>query len=227
VSSAAEEMSSTINEIAKNSESARSISESAVATATTAAEKMKALGEAALNISKVTEVITEISEQTNLLALNATIEAARAGEAGKGFAVVANEIKELARQTAGATKDIKSSVEGIQKTTGETVVEIDLVTNVISEIDGIISTIAAAIEEQSVATKEIAGNVGKAFNELDTVSRNVVQGAEGTQLIAKDINGVNEASKKMSSDSRGVNTSSLELKQMADELRKIVDLFKY
>ena len=75
----------------------------------------------AQSISKVTEVITEISEQTNLLALNATIEAARAGEAGKGFAVVANEIKELAKQTAEATKEIKTKIEGIQTSTSDIV----------------------------------------------------------------------------------------------------------
>ena len=226
VAGAAEEMSATINEIAKNSETARAISENAVSTAMNASMKMNALGDAAKDISKVTEAINEISEQTNLLALNATIEAARAGEAGKGFAVVANEIKELARQTAGATQDIKARVEGIQRTTGETVTEIDLVSKVISDIDAIISTIAAAIEEQTAATKEIAGNVGRAFHELETVSRNVVQGAEVVQSIAKDIGMVNEASVKMSSDSQGVNDSSVELKKMGDELRKIVNLFK-
>lgn len=226
VAAAAEEMSATINEIAKNSESARSISENAVTKAGSASRKMNALGDAARDISKVTEVINEISEQTNLLALNATIEAARAGEAGKGFAVVANEIKELARQTAGATQDIRTRIEGIQKTTEESVTEIDVVTKVISEIDSIISTIAAAIVEQTAATKEIAGNVSQAFHELDTVSRNVVQGAEVVQMIAKDISMVNAASVKMSSDSLVVNGSSVGLKKLADELNKIVNLFK-
>ncbi len=226
VASAAEEMSSTINEIARNSETARQISENAVTTAVNASKKMNDLGDAARDISKVTEAINEISEQTNLLALNATIEAARAGEAGKGFAVVANEIKELARQTAGATQDIKARVEGIQKTTGETVTEIDQVSRVITDIDAIISTIATAIEEQTAATREIAGNVGRAFHELETVSRNVVQGAEVVRVIAKDIGLVNHASVKMSEDSRGVSESSGELKNMAGELQKIVNLFK-
>lgn len=226
VATAAEEMSATINEIAKNSESARSISEDAVTKAMSASKKMNALGDAARDISKVTEAINEISEQTNLLALNATIEAARAGEAGKGFAVVANEIKELARQTAEATQDIRTRIEGIQKTTGETVTEIDVVSKVISEIDSIISTIATAIEEQTAATKEIAGNVSQAFHGLETVSRNVVQGAEVIQLIAKDIGMVNAASVKISSDSTYINSSAMELKKMADGLRKIVNLFK-
>lgn len=226
VATAAEEMSATINEIAKNSESARSISENAVTKSINASKKMNALGDAARDISKVTETINEISEQTNLLALNATIEAARAGEAGKGFAVVANEIKELARQTAEATRDIRARIEGIQKTTGETVTEIDVVSKVISEIDAIISTIATAIEEQTAATKEIAGNVSQAFHGLETVSRNVVQGAEVIQMIAKDVGMVNAASVKISSDSTGINSSAMELKKMAEELKKIVNLFK-
>ena len=46
-------------------------------------------------------------------------------EAGKGFAVVADEIKELARQTADATLEIKTQIEGIQHSTSRTVLEIE------------------------------------------------------------------------------------------------------
>ena len=173
VATSAEEMTSTINEIAHNSENARTITGEAVSRAEVASNKVDELGNAAQEIGKVTEAITEISEQTNLLALNATIEAARAGEAGKGFTVVANEIKELARQTAEATHKIKDKIEGIQKSTAGAVSEIAHILTVINDVDDIVSTIASAVEEQSVTTREIASNVTQASDGIQEVNEKV------------------------------------------------------
>ena len=164
VSSHTEQMTSTIGEIAANSEKARRITEDATRQAARINEQMNQLGQAAREIGKVTETITEISSQTNLLALNATIEAARAGSAGKGFAVVANEIKELAQQTAKATEDIKARIEGVQSSTSGGIAEIEKVSKVIHDVSEIVSTIAAAIEEQATVTKDIARNIAEASN---------------------------------------------------------------
>ena len=75
---------------------------------------------------------------------------------------MANGIKELAKQTASATEQIKTKIGGIQQTTGEAVTEISEISKIIHNINQVVGTIAAAVEEQSAATKEIADNVAQA-----------------------------------------------------------------
>ncbi|NNF98706.1 MAG: methyl-accepting chemotaxis protein [Desulfobacteraceae bacterium] len=226
VATAAEQMSATINEIAGNTEKGREVTTVAVTQASSASEKIGRLGNAAVEVGKVTEAINEISEQTNLLALNATIEAARAGEAGKGFAVVANEIKELARQTAEATEDIRQRIDGIQGTTSETVVEIQGIEKVIGDINEIVGTIATAVEEQSVSTKEIATNVNQAAQGIQDVNTNVSQTSTVAGDIAKDIGGVNLSSQEIAEGSTQVSQSAAELSKLAEQLDGLIGRFK-
>jgi len=226
IASSAEQMAASINEIAQNSEKARSITGEAVSQAKNSASRVGELGQGAQEISKVTETITEISEQTNLLALNATIEAARAGEAGKGFAVVANEIKELARQTAEATGEIKSRIEGIQTSISGTITDIEQVPKVINEVNEIVSTIATAVEEQSVTTREIAENVAQASKGIQEVTENVTQSTSVSGEIAKDITEVNQAASEMANSSSQVNMSAGELSKLGEQLKEMVGQFK-
>ena len=142
-------------------------------------------GDSSSEIGNVIKTITSIAEQTNLLALNATIEAARAGEAGKGFAVVANEVKELAKETAKATDDIREKIQGIQTDTTEAVEAIAEITMTINEINDIQTTIASAVEEQSVTTAEIG--------------RTMTEAARGSAEIAQNITGVAEAAQSTAS----------------------------
>ncbi|GAB6907208.1 Methyl-accepting chemotaxis sensory transducer with Cache sensor [Desulfosarcina cetonica] len=226
VAAAAEEMSATIDEIARNAEKARGISDDAAHKATSASTNMDQLGVAANSIGKVIETITDISEQVNLLALNATIEAARAGEAGKGFAVVANEIKELAKQTATATQDIKDKIEGIQGTTTLTVGQISEITQVIKDVNDVVATIATAVEEQSAATKDIAGNVNQASQGIQEVNENVNQSSTVSGEISKEIAGVSVSMNEMSTSSNQINLSAQELSTLSDNLKTMVDQFK-
>jgi methyl-accepting chemotaxis protein len=226
VAAASEEMTATVQEIAQNSGKARSITETAVTKANNTSVKVNELGRAALEISKVTEVITEISEQTNLLALNATIEAARAGEAGKGFAVVANEIKELARQTATATQQIKSQIEGIQNSTNETVTEIEQISKVIDEVNDIVSTIATAVEEQSVSSQEISNNISQASQGIEEVNQNVNQTSTVSSSISSDIANVNQGVQDITTNSTQVDIKAKELAQLAAQLQQLVRRFK-
>jgi len=226
VATATEQMTSTINEIAQNSERASTITGEAVVETQSASNKVHELGSSADEIGKVVETITEISEQVNLLALNATIEAARAGEAGRGFAVVANEIKDLAKQTAEATLEIKGKIGAIQGSTNETVTEIDRISKIIHDVNEIVATIATAVEEQSVTTKEIAGNVAQASKGIQEVNENVAQSSTVSGEIASDISGVNQSADEMSNSSAQVNLSAEELNRMGVKLNEMVGKFK-
>ena len=226
VATSTEQMTATIGEIASNSEKARRITEDATRQAARITEQMNQLGAAAREIGKVTETITEISSQTNLLALNAAIEAARAGSAGKGFAVVANEIKELAQQTAAATEDIKNRIGGVQTSTVAGISEIEKVSRVIHEVREIVTTIAAAIEEQATVTKDISSNIAQASTGVREANARVAEASQATISIAQEIITVDKAAGEWADGSEQVRSSAGDLSRVAEELQTAVARFR-
>jgi|GEM_PF-1147700 len=226
VASASEQMTATIQEIAQRAEKARFVSGEGVAESQRASQRMDELGQAAREIDQITTAITDISEQINLLALNATIEAARAGEAGKGFAVVAHEIKELARQTAGATDEIKNRVAGIKTSSTRAIEEIDKITQIIHDMDTSITSIAAAVEEQSVTTREIAHNVVQASHGVREVTDHSTQGSAMAGAVQEDIGTIHGETSDISINSLEVKQQAELLAEMTKQLRVLVGQFK-
>ena len=226
VASAAEEMSLTINEISANTGKTSSVAAQAATEAKKASEKINRLGISAGDIGKVIETIQEISEQTNLLALNATIEAARAGESGRGFAVVADEIKTLANETAKATVNIRSKIEGIQVVSGEAVDKIEQVVHIFDTVDELVGGVATAMEEQGTATREITDNVHQASSGFDEINENVAQITMVVNQITRDITLVDRSSSAMTVDSVHVTESASELSVLAQKMSRMTGQFK-
>lgn len=222
IATATDEMTSTIGEITKNSEKARTITMEAKSCVKNAFEKIDLLGKASEEITSVIETIVEIAEQTKLLALNATIEAARAGESGKGFAVVAGEVKDLAAQTNDATLDIKRKIEAMSNSTQSTIGEIKKISDVTTNMTNIVETIAAAVHEQSISSSNIAENIGGAVLQAKEVTSNVVQAAAATAQIAKGVSRVNENISEIKKAVANVNNSSEILSRIGRQLLETV-----
>jgi methyl-accepting chemotaxis protein len=226
VAAALEEMSSSIQEVARNCTQESEIARKADIQARQTRDLMLKLDDSARQIGKIVELINRIAEQTNLLALNATIEAASAGEAGRGFAVVANEVKELARQSAAATEDIRRQVNLIQENTANSMGAIDDVAKVIEQVSQIAGSIAASVEEQSATTSEIVRSLHNVTSSTKTLSENVKNAASGADEVSRNINGVSQAASESAKGASRISSSAGELSHLAGSLVQLVNRFK-
>ena len=164
------------------------------------------LKEYSTEIGGVIDVINSISEQTNLLALNAAIEAARAGEQGRGFAVVADEVRSLAGKTQQSTVDIQEIIAKLQeqsdkadiymKSNSQLIIESQAVAekvasaftgiaNSVTEISDMNTLVAAASEEQSSVTNEIAQNINIASELVTQNVSGIYQSAKASEELSE------------------------------------------
>lgn len=225
VATASAQMTGTIAGIASSSEKARSTTSQASRQADLILEEMQRLSDSAVAIGQVTDTIKAISAQTNLLALNASIEAARAGIAGKGFAVVAGEIKELAQQTASATEDIRSRIESVQTATRSGTEEISRVSDIVGGVNELVSSIAAAIQQQSMTTEEISRNIAEAAIGMKDANLRVAESSSVSLEIAKDAASVNQVAGQLNAAKLKVQDHADGLNAMARKLSQTIDQF--
>jgi len=234
---AMEEMTATINEVARNAslaagnmEQTRTDAENGLALVrqvitvsgevqTQTSGLQTTLGDLSRrveDIGAIMGVISDIADQTNLLALNAAIEAARAGDAGRGFAVVADEVRKLAEKTMTATREVGESIKGIQAGAGDNVRAMHLVSEAVTRNSGLTHEAGNALEAIAALVSECATQV-----------TSIATSAEQQSIACEDVNKATAAVSEISAHtSESVARSVRRIRNiagLAEQLRDVTD----
>jgi methyl-accepting chemotaxis protein len=201
---ASDEFALSISEISRQAASSSELARLATEATGEADETISALAASAEEVGQIVELIQTIAQRTNLLALNASIEAARGGEAGRGFAVVASEVKELAMQTSRATEKVAEQIRAMQSTTGASVKALRSIAGQVKELEATAVSIATAVDQQSVAGRDLAQSIDLA--------------ARGTEKVSGHIEDVRQLSLSTGAAASQVLSSANELEAQAAHL---------
>ncbi|MGD0884027.1 MAG: methyl-accepting chemotaxis protein [Thermodesulfovibrionales bacterium] len=240
IATAAEEMSSTVLDVAKNargtSDFARELKTIAenggevvmqtidgISEVASSMEEitltMKGLSASSEKIGKIVSVIRDIAEQTNLLALNAAIEAARAGDQGRGFAVVADEVRKLAEKTSGATLEITGMIQSIQSEAGKAVQSMD-------RGMGSVNNGVALSNKGREALADISGGIEQITDMINHIAAASNEQSTAVDMISSNVNSISETNIEFSAAMAQSAQAAEDLDRLAASLRTLVGEFR-
>ena len=240
VATAMHEMSSTVLEVSRNSNSAAlktrqaaddardggkvveqtiSLMQNLTLSVDQVAHQIAELGERSNQVGHIIDVIDEIAGRTNLLALNAAIEAARAGEQGRGFAVVAGEVRNLAERTTKATKEIAETIGLIQQ---ETRAAVEAMGKGTAQVE----TGVAATGEAGVKLRLIIGSAGEAAAMVNQIAAAAAEQTATTGEVNANVSEIARISNETASGARQSAKACEALSELAFDLNVLISKFR-
>ncbi|WP_430624874.1 methyl-accepting chemotaxis protein [Pseudomonas viridiflava] len=177
------------------------------------------LADQSQDIGKVLDVIRSIAEQTNLLALNAAIEAARAGESGRGFAVVADEVRALAHRTQQSTLEIDSMVNAMRSGSAQALESMN------TSRDRASSTLSLA-KGAGESLSEITSSINQISERNLVIASAAEEQAQVSREVDRNIVNIRDLSMQSTQGANQISASSHELSRLAADLNQVVARFK-
>jgi len=188
----------------------------------------------AQRVSETIQLIGRIADETSLLALNASIEAARAGDEGRGFAVVAEEVRKLSSMVKDASNQIREVVEHVLNGVQENRQAADHVAEAVGSG-------ASAVRQASQAFHAIAEDVERQVNfvhgidaltheihrQMDVVTMRIKDMVSGGQNQTERVQRVASASQTQVSMMQEVEGNSTLVQELASELGKRTQKFRW
>ncbi|MDX9911193.1 MAG: methyl-accepting chemotaxis protein [Phycisphaerales bacterium] len=177
------------------------------------------LGRKGEKIGEIIEVINDIADQTNLLALNAAIEAARAGEHGRGFAVVADEVRKLAERTQTATEEVATSIREIQDETSKAVKRIEAGSERVKKGVDLASSAGDALGR-------IVGSSGNVFGMVQSIAAAAEQQSAASEEIARSVEAISAVTRESNEGASQAARAATSLSEQAESLQALVGRFR-
>ncbi len=186
------------------------------------------------NIQTIAVIIDEFFDKINLLSLNAAIEAARAGEHGRGFAVVADEIGKLADNSSSELKKIQGLIDSNRNDVEFSNSIIDKIIRFIESLNNTLHTLnKKAMETMDIISKQkdIQGDMiirnKSVYEKSEFIKDASAEQSIAILEIAKSIENTNGLVQENTGNAEALNTSYMRMKNIADELKQIMDSNSY